>query len=110
MGESASQYALSYVAGRALGVTIDPAAFLSIIALTHALKRVLMSLDRWNASEALSILLYGLLGVRPEVAVGMTLLRHAAMASASAPVALLLPANGARRPLPRALKAAREER
>jgi acetyltransferase-like isoleucine patch superfamily enzyme/uncharacterized membrane protein YbhN (UPF0104 family) len=93
--ENGVQLGLLYAAGRALGLDLAPLTFLAIIAVTQFVRRLSMIFDAWGLSEAVTILMYGLVGIDGSRALAISLLGHAVTSVASVPGGLVL--LGARR-------------
>lgn len=92
--ENGVKIALAYGAGLALGLDIPPASFAAIVSVTVFVRRLSIYLDSWGVSEAISVVMFGLVGIEPSQALAISLLRHGVVTVSAAPGGLVLMRGG----------------
>jgi len=95
--ENSLQLAILTGAALAIGIPVDPIAFVAIASVSQFLMRLSMVFDGWGISEAVRILTYGLVGVTATDAFAVALVGHAAVAIASLPGAFVFFRDPARK-------------
>lgn len=88
--ENLIQMSIMFLSAYALSISVDAVAFFTLIMVATLIRRLSIVFDSWGVSEALTIALLGLVGINPTAALAISLLRHAAIAVASLPGALIL--------------------
>lgn len=85
---------LLLVLGRAVGVTLPLLPFLATLAAVSFIRRIAAYVESWGLAEALTVVMYALLGLDRNHAVALALMTYAVAMAASLPGALFLMRNG----------------
>lgn len=88
--EHVVQFGMMFLAGLALGITLEPLFFLAVIALVLFIRRLSIYLEGWGFAEAITVLLFTLVAVDQNMALSISLLVQGITLLAALPGAGLL--------------------
>jgi uncharacterized protein (TIRG00374 family) len=94
LAEHSTQQIIIYVVGVALGIALAFPLFFATIALVLFFRRLSGYFESLGVAEAVTIVMYGLLGLTREEAVALSLTSHAVMMAATLPGAVMLLRSG----------------